>query len=50
MRYDMAKWNKYPEYAPLSDINGGEKYADGDGMFVEDINKLFENVKYLMGE
>ena len=46
----MAKWSKYPEYTPLSNINGGEKYADGDGMFVDDINKLFENLKYLKGE
>lgn len=49
-RYDMAKWSENPAYTPLSDINSGEKYTDGDGIFIEDINKLFENLKNVRGE
>lgn len=49
-RCDMAKWNTNPTYTLLSNINNGSKYAVGDGIYVADINKLFENVKYLKGE
>ena len=46
----MAKWSENPVYTPLSDINSGKKYTDGDGIFIEDINKLFENLKNIRGE
>ena len=46
----MAKWSENPAYTPLSDINGGNRYTDGDGIFIEDINKLFENLKNVRGE
>lgn len=49
-RYNMAKWNENPTYTALSEINGGNQYAKCDGMKISDINKLFENVKYLKGE
>ena len=41
----MAKWEA--KYTPLTDINNGNKYEKCDGIRVSDINKLFENVKYL---
>lgn len=43
----MAKWNENPTYTALSEINGGNQYAKCDGIKISDINKLFENVKYL---
>lgn len=49
-RYNMAKWNENPTYTALSEINGGNQYAKCDGIKTSDINKLFENVKYLKGE
>lgn len=46
----MATWSKNPTYTALTDINNGKKYEECDFMKVEDINKLFENVKYLKGD
>lgn len=46
----MSKWNTHPEYTPLSAINNGNEYQECDFMYIEDINKLFENVKYLKGD
>ena len=43
----MANWNTNPTYTPLTEINSGQKYVNGDGIMVDDINKLFENVKHL---
>lgn len=43
----MAKWNTNPEYTPLSAINNGNEYQECDFMYIKDINKLFENVKFL---
>lgn len=46
----MSKWNTNPQYVPLSEINQGKKYNQCDFILAEDINKLFENVKFLKGE
>jgi hypothetical protein len=46
----MATWSKNPTYTPLSAINNGSKYQDGDFIWISDLNKLFENVKYLKGD
>jgi hypothetical protein len=43
----MATWSKNPTYTALTNINNGKKYEEGDFMYITDINKLFENVKYL---
>lgn len=43
----MSKWNENATYTALSEINGGNQYAKCDGIKISDINKLFENVKYL---
>lgn len=46
----MAKWSSDPVYTPLTEINSGQKYKDCDFIFIDDINRLFENVKFLKGE
>ncbi len=46
----MANWNTNPQYVPLNEINNGNQYAICDGIKISDINKLFENVKYLKGD
>lgn len=46
----MATWSKNPTYTALTNINNGKKYENCDGIYVADINKLFENVKYLKGD
>lgn len=49
-RCNMATWSKNPTYTALTNINNGKKYENCDGIYVADINKLFENVKYLKGD
>lgn len=40
------KW-KTDTWIDINSINGGNKYKDGDGILLRDLNAIFNNVFYL---
>lgn len=43
----MAIWPSEPVWHDLTDVNLGQQYEGVDGVTVEDMNKIIENILYL---
>lgn len=43
----MADWNQTPTWTDVSSINGGNQYVASDGVTVNDMNNIINNLIYL---
>lgn len=43
----MAQWPQNPTWHPTSTINSGKEYQAADGVTVDDMNNIIENMIYL---
>lgn len=43
----MPAWSQTPEWHPITSINGGGEFLPSDGVTVDDMNNIIENIIYL---
>ena len=43
----MANWPTTPTWIPVANINQGSKYETSDGVTVNDLNNIINNMLYL---
>lgn len=43
----MANWSQTPEWIPVAHINEGNQYVAQDGVTVDDMNNIINNMIYV---
>lgn len=43
----MASWPQKPKWTPVSNINAGVQYTAQDGVTVDDMNNIINNMIYI---